>query len=125
MALASPSIIGDILIGFNWKQLAFFAAHTQVYPSKSKLDRLDVIVHASKTIRPNYFAGSITPGNSLRAYYKYTCSTCARGVRPRDAYGKGEAYAGFTDQIAGPGPATRTVNAANALVSLPVITSKR
>lgn len=29
------------------------------------------------------------------------------------------------DQIAGPGPATRTVNAANALVSLPVVTSKR
>lgn len=29
------------------------------------------------------------------------------------------------DQIAGPGPATRSVNAANALVSLPVITSKR
>ena len=54
-----------------------------------------------------------------------TYPTCARGVRPRDAYGKGEAYAGFTDQILRPGPATRTVNATNALVSLLVITSKR
>lgn len=44
-----------------------------------------------------------------------TYPTCARGVRPHNVYGKGEAYAGFTDQIAGPGPLrniwrTKTLN---------------